>query len=237
MHRAGQIAAEALAETAKHIRPDRKTIDLDAVAKNAIRRLGAEGSFTKVKGYHYNTCLTPNDQVVHGVPGDYVLREGDILGVDLGAYYKGFHSDLAYTFPVGRVSKESTRFLAVGRKALKEAIRDIKVGGHIGDISNRIQTVVESGGYSVVKELVGHGVGRDLHEDPPIPGRGKKGSGKELREGMVLAVEVIYNLGQPNVQLLADGWSIATRDASISGLFEHTVAVTKEGPLVLTQKP
>ncbi|OGY25993.1 MAG: type I methionyl aminopeptidase [Candidatus Woykebacteria bacterium RBG_16_44_10] len=237
MYRAGQIAAAALIEIAKNIKPGIKTSQLDTIAETKIRDLGAESSFKKVEGYHYNTCITPNDLVVHGVPSDYTLSEGDVLGADLGAYYRGFHSDLAYTFPVGKVSSERKKFLSVGMNALWEAIKEVRIGSRIGDISNKIQTVIEGSGYSVVRELVGHGVGRELHEDPLVPGRGKKGTGEELKEGMVIAIEVIYNFGKPGVRLLSDGWSIATSDSSVSGLFEHTIAVTKKGPLVLTQKP
>ena len=237
MSEAGQIAAAALEEIAKNIQPGIKTSELDKIAEKVIRDAGAESSFKKVTGYNHSTCLTPNDLVVHGVPGSHVLAEGDILGVDLGAYYRGFHSDVAATFPVGEVSSEKKKFLSVGQKALREAIGEVRVGGRVGDISNRIQTIIEGSGYSVVRELVGHGVGRNLHEDPLIPGAGNRGNGEELKEGMVLAVEVIYNFGKPGVKLLADGWSIATSDASISGLFEHTVALVEKGPLVLTQKP
>lgn len=236
MHKAGQIAAAALAEIAENIKPGVKASQLDTVAETKIKDLGAESSFKKVEGYHYNTCITPNDLVVHGIPDDYTLSEGDILGVDLGAYYQGFHSDLAYTFPVGEVSAQRQEFLSVGERALWEAIKEVKIDARIGDISNKIQTLVEGSGYSVVRELVGHGVGRELHEDPLVPGRGRKGSGGVLKEGMVLAIEVIYNFGKEGVKLLADGWSISTSDSSVSGLFEHTVAVTKKGPLVLTQK-
>jgi methionyl aminopeptidase len=234
---AGQIAATALEQVAKNIKPGVKTRELDLIAEEVIRDAGAESSFKKVKGYNYSTCLTPNNLVVHGVPGSYVLKEGDILGVDLGAYYRGFHSDLAATFPVGEIDNEKKKFLSVGKKALREAINEAVIGGRVGNISNRIQKIIEGAGYSVVRELAGHGVGRSLHEDPLIPGIGRRGSGEELKEGMVLAIEVIYNLGQLGVQLLADGWTIATSDGSISGLFEHTVAVTKEGPLVLTGEP
>ena len=235
MLKAGEIAATAMKEVAKNIRAGIKVSELDRIAGEKIRDLGAESSFKKVPGYKYSTCITPNELVVHGIPGAYILREGDILGVDLGAYYQGFHSDMAYTFPVGKISSEKKRFLSVGKKALEEAVKRIKVGSRIGDISSTIQTVIEESGYSVVKELVGHGIGRDLHEDPLVPGRGKKTTGEEIKKGMVIAVEVIYNLGKSSIRLLPDGWSIATSDGSPSGLFEKTVAATAKGPLVLTQ--
>ena len=237
MHRAGQIAAAAMQQVAKNIRSGVKVSDLDKIVEKRIRSLGGESSFKRVAGYKHSTCITPNDWVVNGIPGDYVLREGDILGVDLGAYYNGFHSDMAHTFPVGKVDEDKRKFLEVGRTALIEAIKHVKVGGRIGNISSSIQTAIEGAGYSVVRELVGHGVGRKLHEDPLVPGLGRKDSGEEINEGLVLAVEIIYNKGKPSVQLLPDGWSISTKDRSLSGLFETTVAATKKGPLELTAWP
>jgi methionyl aminopeptidase len=237
MHKAGRIAAGAMKQVAVNIQPGAKCIELDKIAENKIRQLGAESSFKKVAGYRHSVCTTPNDWVVHGIPGNYVLNKGDIVGVDLGAYYKGFHSDMAQTFPVGTISDEREKFLKAGETALKLAIGNVKIGRRIGDISNSIQHTIEKSGFSVVRELVGHGIGHDLHEDPLVPGVGKKSTGEEIKEGMVLAVEVIYNQGGHTVQLLPDGWSISTKDGLISGLFERTVAVTKTGPLVLTQWP
>jgi methionyl aminopeptidase len=235
IHKAGQISAAAMREVANNIRPGIKCIDLDKIAERKIRQLGAESSFKKVAGYNHSICTTPNDWVVHGVPGNYVLREGDIIGVDLGAYYKGFHSDMAHTFPVGKISDEKKKFLKAGTRALSQAIKSVKVNSKIGDISSSIQQTVEKAGFSVVRELVGHGVGRDLHEDPLVPGIGKKGTGEDIKEGIVLAVEVIYNQGEHTIQLLPDGWSISTKDSLLSGLFERTVAATNKGPLVLTR--
>jgi methionyl aminopeptidase len=237
MIKAGEIAAAAMGEVAKKIKPGVKTITLDEIAEKKIRNLGAESSFKRVKGYKHSICATPNNLVVHGIPGDYILHEGDLLGVDLGAYYKGYHSDMAHTFPVGRVGKEKEKFLLAGEEALKEAIKKVKIGSRIGDISCTIQRVIKGSGYSVVRELVGHGIGKNLHEDPLVPGRGKESSGEEIKEGLVLAIEVIYNQGSYGVQLLPDGWSISTRDGSVSGLFERTVTPTEKGPEVLTRMP
>ncbi len=237
IHKAGQITAAAMEEVAKNIRPGIKTGELDKIVEDKIKKLGGESSFKKVKGYKHSICATPNDWVVHGIPGNYTLRSGDVIGIDLGAFYKGFHSDMAQTFVVGAVSKEIENFLSVGKKALKEAIKKVKIGNKIGDISSTIQDIVEGAGYSIVRELVGHGVGRDLHEDPLIPGLGKKDTGAQIKEGMVLAVEIIYNQGSQKIQLLDDGWSISTKDGSVSGLFERTVTPTKKGPLVLTRMP
>jgi methionyl aminopeptidase len=236
MHKAGQISARAMEEVAKNIRPGVKCIELDKIAEDKIRRLGAESSFKKVEGYAHNICTTPNDWVVHGVPGNYVLHDGDILGVDLGAYYKDFHSDMAQTFPIGNISSEKRKFLKAGETALTQAIKNVKIGGRIGDISASIQEIIEDSGFLVVRELVGHGVGHNLHEDPLVPGIGKKGTGEKIKEGVVLAIEVIYNQGKHEIQLLPDGWSISTSDGLLSGLFEATVAATKKGPLVLTQR-
>lgn len=235
MRQAGRIAAQALSEVEKHIKIGTNIKELDEIAEKVIDDMGAEASFKKVAGYKYCICATPNAQVVHGIPGDYTLKGGDIVGVDLGAYYKGYHSDMAHTYSVGKVDSKKVKFLETGKKALFEAIKEAKVGNKIGDIGNKIQTMVEESGYSVVKELVGHGVGKDLHEDPLVPGIGKKGTGPVLKEGMVLAIEVIYNMGKRNVVLLEDGWTITTRDDSLSGLFERTIAVTKKGPVVLTK--
>lgn len=235
MRKAGRIAATALEEVEKHIKIGVDTKDLDKIAAAVIEKEGAVPSFKKVPGYKHCICATPNSWVVHGVPGNYILKNGDILGIDLGSYYNGYHSDVAHTYLVGEGNEEKKKFLKIGEKALWSAIKEAKLGGGIGDISNKIQTIVEGAGYSVVKELVGHGVGKRLHEDPLVPGRGKKGTGLELKEGMVLAIEVIYNMGKPDVALLPDGWTIATKDKSFSALFERTVAVTKKGPVVLTR--
>lgn len=237
MAKAGDITAKAMGAVAKKIYPGIRTIELDKIAEDTISRLGGESSFKKVKGYKHTICATPNDWVVHGIPGEYKLKEGDIVGIDLGSYYKGFHSDMAQTFPVGSISKEAKRFLEVGSKALEEAIKKVKRDNRIGDISSTIQKLVEVGGYSVVRELVGHGIGRQLHEDPLIPGVGKEGKGLKIEKGMVLAIEVIYNKGSKEIQLLPDQWSITTKDGEIAGLFERTIAVTEKGTLVLTRMP
>ena len=237
IHQAGQITTTAMLEVSKKIRPGIKTSELDNIAEEVIKKLGGESSFKKVKGYKHSICVTPNDWVVHGIPGNYTLKSGDVIGIDLGTYFGGFHSDMAQTYAVGKVSKEVEEFLSVGKKALNEAVKKVQIGSKVGDISNTIQEIVEEAGHSVVRELVGHGVGRNLHEDPLIPGVGKKGTGVLIKEGMVLAVEIIYNRGSQKIQLLDDGWSISTKDGSISGLYERTVTPTKEGPLVLTRMP
>lgn len=235
MAQAGRITALALGEVAKHVKKGVTGLELDQIAEEVIRKHGATPSFKTVEDYQYTTCVTENELVVHGLPTNVPLEEGDIVGVDIGALYKGFHSDMAETFPVGKVSSDTAKFLKTGKKALDKAIESIKLGGRVGDISETIQKTVEGAGYSVVRELVGHGVGSELHEDPLIPGVGKKGTGPVLEEGMVIAVEIIYNEGKPAVALLDDGWSIVSKDGSLSGLFERTLAITKKGPVVLTR--
>ena len=234
MQKSGRIAALAMRGVSKNIQPGVTSLDLDKIAEDLIIKLGAKPSFKMVQGYKYTICATPNYRVVHGIPGNKKLRNGDILGIDLGAYYKGFHSDMAKTFAVGKISNDNSLFLSVGEKTLNKAIGEVKIGSCVGDISNLIQENIERSGYSVVREFVGHGVGRELHEDPLVPGVGEKGTGPQIKEGMVLAVEVIYNKGGRQVSILSDGWTVETNDKLDSGLFELTVAATKKGPLVLT---
>ncbi len=230
----GKILASVLQQTLAKVALGVATLELDRFADQLIAAAGATPSFKMEKGYHFATCMCVNDMVVHGIPTDYQLQKGDRLGVDLGVYYQGFHTDASWSVMVGG---EASDFLSTGEKALNLAIEKCVPGNHIGDISKTIQEVVEGKGYSCVKQLVGHGVGRLLHEDPEIPCflRGEIENTPEIKEGMVLAVEVIYNQGQsPVIYANNDGWTIATRDGSLSGLFEHTVAVTKTGPEILT---
>ena len=175
--------------------------------------------------------------VVHGIPSNYKLKAGDIIGIDCGVYYKGFHTDMAQTVAVGKISKEAEKFLAVGQKALEAGIKQATIGNRVGHIARAIQDIVEvQNGYSVVRTLVGHGVGRELHEDPEVPGyvQGRIEKSPELKEGMVIAIEVIYNLGAADLTLDDDGWTIRTKDGSLAGLFERSVAITKSGPQILT---
>jgi methionyl aminopeptidase len=234
MREAGQISAIAMSEVQRNLKAGVTTLELDQIVEKVFKKHGADSAFKKVEDYQHSVCTTPNDWVVHGIPDNYKLKEGDIIGVDLGALYQGYNSDMAETFTIGEVSPETKKFLETGKLALNEAINQARLGNRVGDISNKIQTIVEGAGYSVVKELVGHGVGKTLHEDPLIPGRGKKDTGEKLQEGMVLAIEIIYNMGKPGIQLLADGWTIATKDGTLAGLFERTIAITKKGPVVLT---
>ncbi len=230
----GKIAAIALKKVLENVRPGAKCIDLDTIARRQLESRGTTSSFMTVDDYKWTICTTINDQVVHGIPGETVLAEGDVLGIDIGALYKGFHSDLAISVPVGTISQDKQKFLQVGRNTLNYAIAKAKPGAKIGDISQTIQKNIEGAGYSIVKNLTGHGVGRELHEDPMIPGFGKAGRGLEIKEGMTLAIEVIYAQGSGEVKLENDDWTIITQDGSLGGLFEQTIAVTKSGPIVLT---
>ncbi|MCL5411987.1 MAG: type I methionyl aminopeptidase [Patescibacteria group bacterium] len=235
MRTGGKIAAKVMQELIAKADAETTTLALDKLAEELIKKFGGEPSFKKVLGYHHTLCTTVNDQVVHGLPGNYTLKNGDLLGIDLGVYYQGFHTDTSTSFIIGSYDgQEKRRFLEAGQRALKKAIEKARVGNHVGDISYAIQKEVERAGYSVVRELVGHGVGRELHEDLRIPGRGRPGTGPKILEGMTLAIEVIYNKGSHQVMVLPDGWTIVTSDGEISGLFEHTVAVTSQGPVVLT---
>ena len=240
----GHILAEVLTEVLKYVKPGISELELDSLAEKLIIEKGGEPGFKKVPGYKHAICVSTNDVVVHGVPSEYRLKEGDIIGIDCGVYYKGFHSDMSETIRVkSENSKVKTndlidKFLQTGKKALEEGIKAAKLGNHVGDISKTIQDIVEGNGYSVVRSLVGHGVGRDLHEEPEVPGylMGSINKTPILKEGMVMAVEVIYNMGKSEVvQEDADGWSIKTEDGSLSGVFERTLAIIKNGPLVLTK--
>lgn len=239
MRAGGKILSDVLGEVLQHVKPGVSELELDAMAEDLIRKHGAEPGFKKVKGYGYSICVSPNDVVVHGIPTVRKLKEGDIFGVDCGVYYKGFHTDMSETLRVSTINKnaENDKFLEIGRKALEDAIKIVRAGNHVGDISKTIQEIVEGAGYSVVRSLVGHGVGRLLHEEPEVPGFLALPIEKTplLLEGMVIAIEVIYNMGKKDVAFAnQDGWTIKTADGRLSGLFERTVAVTSGGPIVLT---
>ncbi len=230
----GKIASQALKKVLDQVKPGTKCSHLDKIAYHEIKNRGAQPSFMTVDDYKWTICTTVNERVVHGIPTELTLNEGDILGIDIGALYKGFHSDLAITIPVGKVSDSALKFLKVGATTLKEAIKRAKIGNRIGDISETIQKNIESQGYSIVKSLTGHGVGHNLHEEPMIPGFGKAGSGPRLVKNMTLAIEVIYTQGSAEVEVEDDNWTISSKDKSLGGLFEQTVAITKNGPIVLT---
>jgi methionyl aminopeptidase len=237
MARAGTIVADALSLLGENIRPGTTTAELDQLADEFIRSRGGVPTFKGYRGpypYPASICTSPNDVVVHGIPDEYALVEGDILSVDVGVTLDGFVADSAYTFPVGEIDAETERLLEVGNAALHAGIDRARAGGKLTDISHAVQRVTEDAGFSVVRSLVGHGVGRDMHEDPQIPNFGEPGRGPTLAPGMTLAIEPMITAGGPEVVVRPDQWTIATADGSLSAHFEHTVAVTNEGPRILT---
>jgi len=234
MRRAGEVVAYVLQRVAEACQPGTTTAELDAIAEAYARRRGAIPSFKGYKGYPASLCVAVNDEVVHSIPGKRVLREGDIVGIDFGAYLDGYHADAAITVPVGRVSEEAQRILRVTEEALHKAIAKARIGNRVGDIGYAVQSHVEANGYSVVRELVGHGIGRSLHEKPEVPNYGTPGRGPRLREGMTLAIEPMVNQGAAAVEFAKDAWTVVTADGKLSAHFEHTVAITRNGPLILT---
>lgn len=219
---------------AKAIKPGIKTIELENLAFDFITEAGAKPSFKGYQGFPYTLCISVNDQVVHGFPGEYILKEGDIISVDCGVFWKGFHSDSAYTYPVGTVSEDVMNLLRETKASLYLGIENAIEGNRVGDISYAIQSHVENLGYGVVRELVGHGVGKKLHEKPEVPNYGKRGNGPKLVSGMVIAIEPMINLGKKNIVQEDDGWTIRTSDKKPSAHFEHTVLVSKEKAEILT---
>jgi methionyl aminopeptidase len=236
MERAGRVVVETLQVIGEHVKPGVTTQELDELAEDYIRSKGGTPTFKGYRGYPASICTSPNDMVVHGIPGPYALREGDILSVDVGVTLGGFVGDSAYTFAVGEIEDEVQRLLDTCQAALAAGIEQAKPGGHLSDIGHAVQSVTEGAGFSVVRSLVGHGVGRRMHEDPQIPNFGEPGRGPELRPGMTLAIEPMINAGGPGVFLHDDEWSISTEDGSQSAHFEHTVAVTETGPRILTRR-
>lgn len=244
MAEGGHILAEVLWEVLKKIKPGVSEIELDKLAEEEILRRGAKPAFKKVKNYTNAICVSTNNAVVHGIPTKYKFKEGDLAGIDCGVYFKGFNTDMAQTLRV-RSQKSNIKFqkdevdifLETGEKAMSEAIKETKVGNRIGHISKTIQDIVEGSGYSVVRNLVGHGIGKKLHEEPEVPGFLDTDINRTpvLKAGMTIAIEVIYNMGGSDVLLSKDGWTIETRDKSLSGVFERTIAVTDKEPIVLTK--
>jgi methionyl aminopeptidase len=236
MELAGVVVGETLELVGEHVRPGVTTQELDELAEEFIRSRGGVPTFKGYRGYPASICASPNAMVVHGIPGPYVLEEGDILSVDVGVTLGGFVGDSAYTFPVGEISEDAQRLLDVGRASLTAAIEQAREGNHVSDIGHAVQKVTEEAGFSVVRSLVGHGVGRAMHEDPQIPNFGEPGRGPLLQTGMTLAIEPMITAGGPDVYLHDDDWSVSTADGSLAAHFEHTVAVTAEGPRILTRR-
>ncbi|MCE6988407.1 type I methionyl aminopeptidase [Dyadobacter sp. CY323] len=229
-----QVLGKAHGEVATWVKPGITTKKLDIVAEEYIRDFGGIPSFKGFNKFPASLCISVNEVVVHGIPGGYVLKDGDIVSIDCGVKLNGFHSDSAYTYPVGEVSAEVMDLLSATKKSLYKGIDQAIDGQRIGDIGHSIQSFVEERGYTVVRELVGHGVGKDLHEGPEVPNYGKRGKGIRLREGMVLAIEPMINLGSKSVMQERDGWTIRTSDRKYSAHFEHTVVVRKGRPEILT---
>ncbi|MCL5113668.1 MAG: type I methionyl aminopeptidase [Patescibacteria group bacterium] len=246
MREGGRILSLVLFKLLQNIKPGVSELEIDRLAEELILKNGAKPGFKKVKGYKNSICVSTNGVVVHGVPTSYKFREGDIVGIDCGVFYKGFHTDMAETILVGAEvapplrgspRRETAKFLETGKRALNEAIKMAKVGNRVGHISKTIQSIVEGEGYSVVRSLVGHGVGKKLHEEPEVPGFlvGPIEKTPKLRPGMTIAIEAIYNMGKSDVAYAnKDGWTIKTADGSVSGLFERTIVIAKEGPVILT---
>lgn len=235
IRKACEIVAWVLECIGKEIRAGVTTEDLDSFGERLIRERGAEPVFIGYRGYRHATCISANEEIVHGIPGKRVLKEGDIVGVDVGARIEGYCGDVAATFPVGKISSKSVKLVRTCKTALFTAIRQARSGKHLGDVSAAVQRVAEKNGYQVVRELYGHGVGRDLHEDPLIPNFGRPGEGPELKPGMVLAIEPMLNIGGWKIKTLDDGWTVVTADGSLSCHFEHTVLITEGDPEILTR--
>jgi len=234
MARAGELVAETIALLGEHVQPGITTAELDRIAEEFIREHGGVPTSKGYRGFPAATCISPNAMVVHGIPGAHRVEEGDLISVDVGITLGGLVADSAYTFGVGEVDPEARRLLEVGKQALEAGIGQARAGNRVGDISHAVQEVVEGAGFAVVRSLVGHGVGRSYHEEPQIPNFGEPGRGPLLQTGMTLAIEPMITAGSPEVYLHDDEWSISTQDGSLAAHFEHTVAVTDEGPRILT---
>ena len=235
MREAGRIVALAHQEVQKHIKPGVTTKQLDKIVEDVIRSQGAIPSFKGYHGFPASICASVNDELVHGIPGHRVLKDGDIISIDIGAKYNGYHGDSAWTYPVGTISDEAQRLLDVTKQSLFVGLEQAKAGNRLSDISHAIQVYVESHNFSIVREYAGHGVGQDLHEDPSIPHYGPPGRGPRLKTGMTLAIEPMVNYGERYVRTLADNWTVVTRDKALCAHFEHTVVITDNGYEILTK--
>ncbi len=234
MRRAGRVVAEMHERTRQAARPGATTADLDRVAREVLERRNARSNFLNYHGFPAVICTSPNDMIVHGIPGSYVLQEGDILSIDCGAIIEGYHADAAFTMPIGDVGPEALKLIATTEESLRAGIATMIDGNRLSDIGHAVQTVAEAGGYSVVREYVGHAIGTAMHEEPQVPNYGPPGKGPKLRVGMVFAVEPMVNLGGAGTRVLDDNWSVVTADGSLSAHAEHTIAILDDGPEVLT---
>jgi len=230
----GGIIALTLNYLKEKIKPGIKTIELDRWVGEFIKKKNALPAFKGYRGFPGNICISINEEVVHGIPGQRVLKEGEIVSVDVGVFKDGFYADGAWTFPVGEISGEAKSLLEVAKKALETGIAQARAGNRLSDISFAVQSLVEKNGFSVVRDLTGHGIGRQMHEDPPVPNFGVSGMGPVLKEGMILAIEPMVNAGGYKIRTLEDDWTVITEDGSLSAHFEHTIAITKNGGEILT---
>ncbi|CAN7596438.1 MULTISPECIES: type I methionyl aminopeptidase [Rossellomorea] len=235
MRHAGKIVALTHAELQKYISPGISTKELDAIAEKFIRKHDAIPSFKGYNGFRGSICASVNNELVHGIPGDRVLKDGDIISIDIGAKYNGYHGDSAWTYPVGTIDDETRKLLDVTEESLFLGLKEAKPGERLSNISHSIQTFVEANGFSIVREYVGHGVGQDLHEDPQIPHYGPPNKGPRLKPGMVLAIEPMVNAGSRYVRTLSDNWTVVTVDDKMCAHFEHTIAITEDGYEILTK--
>ena len=234
MRKAGKIVAETLLLVEEKVRPGITTAELDRIAEEFITKHGARPSFKGLYGFPASLCISVNEQVVHGIPGGYVLKDGDIISVDCGANINGFHGDAARTFAVGNISEEANKLINVTKESFFKGIEYAKVGNRLTDISHGIQSYVEASGFSVVRDFVGHGIGRVVHEDPEVPNYGRPGRGPKLVEGMALAIEPMVNVGSYKVKTLSNDWTVVTSDGSLSAHYENTIVILPDGPEILT---
>jgi len=234
MRKAGRVVAEIIERTRAAVRPGVTTREIDAVAREVLERRGARSNFLNYHGFPAVICTSPNDMIVHGIPGDYVVKEGDLLSVDCGAIVEGYHGDAAYTVAVGEVSPVARRLVETTERSLWAGIEEMQPGGRLHDIGRAVQDVAEAAGFSVVRKYVGHAIGTAMHEEPQVPNYWPGTPGPKLKVGNVFAVEPMVNVGTPDTIELDDGWSVVTADGSLSAHFEHSIAVTEDGPEVLT---
>ncbi len=235
MRDAGRISAQALALIGQNVKAGVTTKELDDIARQFIEKCGAQPSFLGYNGYPATICASVNDEVVHGIPSERVLEDGDIISIDLGAKYKGYHGDNAKTYAVGTVSSDAQRLIEVTESSFYAGMKAFEAGSRLQDISAAVQKTAESAGFSVVRELVGHGIGQQLHEDPNVPNFVTGSKGPKLRPGMVLCIEPMINMGKRHTMTMGDGWTVKTKDGSLSSHYEHTIALTDNGPEILTK--
>ncbi|HPW18037.1 MAG TPA: type I methionyl aminopeptidase [Candidatus Aminicenantes bacterium] len=236
MRQSSRIVAAVLGELGPLVRPGLRTRDLDLYAEKRTRELGAVPAFKGYRGYPASVCVSVNEEIIHGIPSGRILQEGDVVSLDFGVLYEGFYSDSAVTVPVGRVTADAARLIAAAERAFFKGLAELREGRRLSDVSAAIQASVESEGFSVIRQFVGHGIGRALHEEPQVPNFGAPGRGPKLRPGLTLAIEPMIAAGGPEVEVLEDGWTAVTRDRSLAAHFEHTVALTEDGPEVLSER-